>query len=65
MSNNILEMIKLFLTCNDNRVAVPTFLIFMPEEVPLILGESTVSVTHKITEMYNKLDILIEKLLEK
>jgi hypothetical protein len=61
MSDNVLEMIKLLQTCDDDKVALPTFLIFEPEEVPSIPGDSSVIVTRKITEMRNKLDILMKK----
>ena len=52
---------QLFQTCDENKVALPTFLIFEPEQVPSIRGESTVIVTRKITEMCNKLDNLMEQ----
>ncbi|KAK2712239.1 hypothetical protein QYM36_011056 [Artemia franciscana] len=61
MSGNILEMIKLFQACDDDKVALLTFLIFEPEEVPSIQSESTVIVTRKVMEICNKLDILVEQ----
>jgi len=63
MSDNILGMMKLFQTCDGDKVALATFLIFEPEEpeVPSIPGESTVIVTRKITEMFKQLDILMEQ----
>ena len=61
MINNVLEMIKLLQTCDDDKFALPTFLILEPEEVPSIQGESTMIVTRKITVMCNKLDILMEQ----
>ena len=36
-------------------------LFFLPDEVPLILGESTVIIARKITKMCNKLNILMER----
>ena len=41
MSDNFLETIKLLQICDDDKVALPTFLIFEPAEVPSIPGEST------------------------
>ncbi|KAK2722784.1 hypothetical protein QYM36_003099 [Artemia franciscana] len=48
-------------TCDDDKVALPTFLMFEPEEVPSIPGESTVIFTRQIMEMCDKLDILMEQ----
>ena len=32
MSDNVLEMFKLLQTCDDDKIALPSFLIFEPEE---------------------------------
>ncbi|KAK2703499.1 hypothetical protein QYM36_018079 [Artemia franciscana] len=60
MSDNVLEMIKLYQTCDDDKVALPTILIFEPE-VPSIPDESTVIVARKIMGICKKLDILMEQ----
>jgi len=61
MSDNVLEMIKLFQTGDEDKVALPTFPVFEPGKVPSIPGERTVNVTRKVMAMCNRLDILIEQ----
>ena len=61
MSHNVLEIIKLLQTCDDDNIALPNLLIFQPEKVFSIPGETAVIVTHNFTERCNKLDILMEQ----
>lgn len=50
--DNIVDMIRAFDTCDEKRVSLPRYVIFEPDQVPIVPGEITATLTRKLNEFY-------------
>jgi hypothetical protein len=58
--DNVLDIIKVFHACEDKKTCLPRFVIFEPDEAPIITGEITATLTRKVNELCVKFNNFVE-----
>ena len=59
-TDDILDILKVFRVCEDKNISLPRFVIFEPDEVPIIPGEVTATLTRKVNELCAKFDSYVD-----
>ena len=58
-TDHIFDIIKALKYCDDNKVNLPCFVIYEPDEVPVIAGEISATLTRKVNELSAKFDSFV------
>ena len=61
MTDNISDILKLLKYCDEKKIALPKYVIYEPDEVPIVPGEVSAVITRKVNEMCSKLESFIER----
>lgn len=52
VSDNVIDIVRAFDLCDEKKVSLPRFVIFEPDQVPIVPGETTATLTRKLNEFY-------------
>ena len=55
-ADNCLDMLKNFEKCYEKQIPLPHFVLYEPDEVTVIAGESSATLTRKVNELCVKFD---------
>ena len=55
-ADNFLDMLIIFEKCDEKQIPLPRFVLYEPDEVPVIAGESSATLTRKVNELCVKFD---------
>ena len=52
VTDNVSDMVRAFDLCDEKKISLPQYLIFEPDQVPCVPGETTATLTRKANELY-------------
>ena len=52
VTDNVSDMVRTFDLCDEKKISLPQYLIFEPDQVPCVPGETTATLTRKVNELY-------------
>ena len=52
VTDNVSDMVQAFDLCDEKKISLPQYLIFEPDQVPCVPGETTATLTQKVNELY-------------
>ena len=56
----MVDIVKDIQQCDEEKISLPRCVIFEPDEVPEIAGETSATLTRKVNELVVKLDNFVE-----
>lgn len=59
-SDNVIDIMKVFKLCDEKNISLPRFVLYQPDDVPIIPGEISATLTRKVGELCRKFDSFVE-----